>query len=185
MNLRALARQYHQGTTDKAAYRKARAELIETALHDSGGDDTTGMEAGVDTTPAGDTSNADGRNDDSESSSSGQGDGGGGNGAKADAAMEAEDDDAATVVAPRAAPAADAAPDTGESGKNGGNVKNEGSEAASPEARALPTGDRARQRRMATAPERDGYRRRLLVLTIVVAVLVILGLTVDFGALLS
>lgn len=53
MNLRALARQYHQGTTDRDSYRKARAELIETALHDSGGDDTTGMNTtGADTAPA-------------------------------------------------------------------------------------------------------------------------------------
>lgn len=50
MNLRALSRQYNQGLTDKEAYRKARADLIETALQDGNGDDTTGIGMQADTT---------------------------------------------------------------------------------------------------------------------------------------
>jgi hypothetical protein len=34
LNLRALARQYARGLTDKEEYRRARADLIESALHE-------------------------------------------------------------------------------------------------------------------------------------------------------
>lgn len=171
MNLRALARQYHQGTTDRAAYRKARAELIETALHDSGGDDTTGMNtAGVDTapaatstpTPAGGPDETDPGTRDSEGEPESE---------AGDADEEAISPDEATVVV---------APPYRASTTEAGNPSHE---AGAPP--ATPSGNRVHQRRLATQTSSDGYRRRLLVLTIVVAVLVLIGLTVDFASLFS
>ncbi|MFO8154578.1 MAG: hypothetical protein ACQERR_08560 [Pseudomonadota bacterium] len=169
MNLRALARQYHQGTTDRDSYRKARAELIETALHDSGGDDTTGMNTtGADTAPAPTPDSPPAEKDESDADSESRGGGAGSEGSGGAPDMDEIAPEEATVVAtPSPAPSS------------------ESSAPRNAEERALPSGHRERQRRLATGPGNDPFRRRLLLLTIVVAFLIILGLTVDIGALLS